>query len=347
MDSRGGSGWQKMLAATACAVTTLGAAQAQPLAPDLLYHSLRHGASQIYLADSNSGESRRLRDSGDEDIDATWSPDGKRVLFTGRKQTNSEVFVVQADGSQLRQLTDHPGFDGAARWSPDGKTIAFVSSRNGASKLYLMDADGGNLRRLTNLDEGDETNHSWSPDGKRLAFVNVVKRRMSAWTAPADGGAPTRVTSENVNETFPAWSPDGAELAYVRTTRGETQLRVIKLATGSHRELAAALPGKSNLAYSADGTQIVFEGIDAASPRSEIYAAPSAGGAVRNLTDDPAEDMNAHLSQDGQRLVFTSYRTGPVGQIYVLDLATRQLKRITDTGKHEFRPVWRPLAAGA
>jgi Tol biopolymer transport system component len=340
-------GWARALLVVAAAMSGVCAARAQAFTPDLLFHSLRHGPSQIYLADSSSGESRRLRDSGDEDIDASWSPDGKRLLFTGRKLTNSEVFVADADGGRLKQLTDHPGYDGAARWSPDGKTIAFLSSRSGEAKVYLMDADGGRLRRLTDLAEGEETNHSWSPDGKRIAFVNVVKRRLSVWTSPVDGGAPARASAENVNETNPAWSPDGTEVAFIRTTRTDAQLRVVKLATGSQRELAASLSRKSNPMFSSDGRQILFEGVDSTSPGSEIFSVPSAGGEVVNLTNDPAEDTGADLSLDGRRLVFVSYRNGPVGQIYWLDMATRSLKRITNTSHHEFRPVWRPLAPGA
>ncbi len=341
--------WLKAGLGMACAIAAIGAARAQGFTPDLLFHSLRHGASQVYLADSSSGEARRLREgaSGDEDIDATWSPDGKRLLFTGRKATNSEVFVADADGSNLRQLTDHPGFDGGARWAPDGKTIAFLSSRSGPSKLFLMDADGGNLRRLTKLDDGDESDHSWSADGQRLALVIHTNRRNSVWTARSDGSGLARLTSENVNEIYPAWAPDGKQLAYLRQTRSDAQLRVVNLADGSHRELAAGVARKSNLAFSADGQRIVFEGVEAGAASSEIYAVPIAGGEVLNLSNDAAEDMAADVSANGQQLAFVSYRNGPVGQVYLKDLRSGAVKRFTSTNKHEFRPVWRPQAVNA
>ncbi len=317
-------------------------AQGADFQPDMLFHSLRHGASQIYLANSGSGETRRFRVGSDEDIDATWSPDGQRLLFVSRQQTNSDIYVADADGSNVRRLTDHPGFDGGARWSPDGRSIAFMSGRSGSTKLYLMNADGSNLHRLTDLVEGDEISHAWSPDGRRIAFARVINRRVAVWTVNADGSGAAKLTAGKTNETNPVWSPSGAELAYVASRQSKVTLKVVDLASNTERELAAALTSKSDPAWTADGKHLMIEGRADNNPRTDVFMVPVAGGDLVNLTNHPSEEMNATLSPDGNRLSFVSYRIGAFGQVFVLDLKSGVLKQITDSGKHEFRPVWRP-----
>lgn len=80
--------------------------------------------------------------------DASFSPDGSRILFAANHDGDLEIYVVGADGAGMRALTDNDKQDFFPSWSPDGSTIVFSSDRDGAVELYLMDADGGNQRRL-------------------------------------------------------------------------------------------------------------------------------------------------------------------------------------------------------
>ena len=85
------SKWRAPLLSVLLGAMGWGSAVGQPgkFEADLLFSSLRHGASQIYLANSSTGETRRLREGSDEDIDATWSPDGQRLLFVSRHLTSA------------------------------------------------------------------------------------------------------------------------------------------------------------------------------------------------------------------------------------------------------------------
>ena len=49
---------------------------------------------------------------------ATWSPDGKWIVFSARNSTSVDLYVVQPDGTNLHQVTDTPGkWEGAADWT--------------------------------------------------------------------------------------------------------------------------------------------------------------------------------------------------------------------------------------
>src|SRR5262249_33919468 len=60
----------------------------------------------------------------------------------------------------------------------------------------------------------------------------------------------------------------------------------------------------------------------------DIWVAPAKGGEAHLLVSHPAEETRPLYSPDGTRLAFVSTRTGN-GDIYVLELATGALKRLT------------------
>lgn len=53
---------------------------------------------------------------------ASWSPNGRRIVFdyrpTTEEDTDSELFIMRADGSRVRQLTDNRWQDIAPDWGP-------------------------------------------------------------------------------------------------------------------------------------------------------------------------------------------------------------------------------------
>src|SRR5262249_39965851 len=101
----------------------------------------------------------------------SWSPDGKKLLFTSTRSGSQEIWVANADGSEPKQLTSASGLVQHPSWSPDGKRTLYNSNREGSQDIYVMDADGSNVRRLT-TDPAMDFAPAWSPDGKRIAFTS-------------------------------------------------------------------------------------------------------------------------------------------------------------------------------
>jgi tricorn protease len=91
-------------------------------------------------------------------------------------------------------------------------------------------------------------------------------------------------------------------------------------------------------APSPDGREIAFVS------GGDIWIAPAAGGDARLIVAHAANDFRPRWSPDGRKLAFVSMRTGN-GDIYVLDVATNNLLRLTFEDALEQLDAWSPDGA--
>jgi Tol biopolymer transport system component len=97
---------------------------------------------RIHVVRLSGGAPRKLVNMRSASPD--WSPDGKRLLFTGyraRFGPASDIWIVRGDGRGLRRVARN-GVNPV--WSPDGSAIAFTRR----TSLWVMGADGRHQRRI-------------------------------------------------------------------------------------------------------------------------------------------------------------------------------------------------------
>jgi Tol biopolymer transport system component len=147
----------------------------------------------------------------------SWSPDGKRIVYT--VYSGSEVgrlYVMDADGSGrhwlggslIRRLSGFADGEEPA-WSPEGERIAFSSSVGmDNAEIFVMNPDGSEWRRLTDIPGADHWPPTWAPDGRRIAFTSDGTEGVGdIYVMNADGSGLTRLTEHPAEDSFPAWRP--------------------------------------------------------------------------------------------------------------------------------------------
>ena len=172
----------------------------------------------IYVADADGSNERRLTTSDAYECGPRWSPDGAQIVYDRSVTGGYEIWMMDADGAHQRELTTGL-LDHSPDWSPDGKLIVFISLRYGTRELFVVSPDdGSNASRLT-FNNTSELDPVWSPDGTRIAFMGVWDNDWEIAVMNADGSDVTRLTYNPGDDEAPAWSPDGARIAYRRDQR--------------------------------------------------------------------------------------------------------------------------------
>lgn len=257
---------------------------------DLVYSQEFGAATELVRLNFSQPEatSTRLLPEGTSAGEARISPDGTKIVFTGRVDGVQGIYVANRDGSQLtRIVTRETGPVVHPTWSPDGSKIAYQTHTGSASPtrydIYIVNADGTNPVNLTaDLGSTDQYAPSWSPllaDGtSRIAFVHHAGGTQRVWTMRADGTDRKQITS-GAHDVMPAWSPNGQTLVFSRTTAFVNGDLWLVDANGTNERavmVAVSLAGPQSFpSFTPDGRMIGFasqhETWGMGSERFELY----------------------------------------------------------------------------
>jgi len=199
----------------------------------IAFKSFAPNNTDIFIADRDGQHARPLTPDKALDYNASFSSDGRWIVFTSHRSGSAKIYRVHPDGSGLEALTDGSAFADQGVLSPDGKTLAFVSSRGGQADIWVLDLATHTSRNVTSHPAGD-FRPAWSPDGKWIAFSSDRDPRRAACpntTAPGpapfvtpqyvgvyivhpDGSGLRRISTSTEIAGTPHWSPDGAHVAF-------------------------------------------------------------------------------------------------------------------------------------
>src|SRR6201981_3803770 len=133
-----------------------------------------------------------------------------------------------------------------------------------------------------------------------------------------------------------AWSPDGKQIAFTSDIAGRFNLWKVNASGGWPIQLTQSDERQYGAAWSPDGKWIVYQQDHAGNELWDLYAVPSEGGQIVNLTNTPAiREESPRWSHDGKTLAF-SYKPkdGSQYDIALLDWSTRKVQILT----HEQQP---------
>jgi Tol biopolymer transport system component len=129
------------------------------------------------------------------DVEARYSPDGRKIAFASNRTGTYQIWVCDSDGANPRQLTYLASANGDPSWSPDGRYIVFDTRLRGNADIFVIDAEGGQPRALT-TEPSDDIAPSWSADGRWVYFSSKRSGSMQIWKTPSEGGQAAQVTKE-------------------------------------------------------------------------------------------------------------------------------------------------------
>ncbi|NLV42449.1 MAG: Tol-Pal system beta propeller repeat protein TolB [Candidatus Hydrogenedentes bacterium] len=225
---------------------------------------------EIYVADYDGANARKITDHKSLSIKPKISPDGNRIAYVSYKDRYSYLYVLDRRTGKSTPLSKEVGLNSAPCWSPDGSRLAITLSKDGNTEIYLRNPDGSNPVRLTRNTQGD-TSPTFSPDGSKIAFVSDRVGRPQIYVMDSNGGNQTRLSFHGGSAFDPVWSPDGKMVAFVSEVRGEGMEIYVMGADGANPTKLTDSQGiNESPSWSPDSRHVVFS--SNRTGRSEVYA---------------------------------------------------------------------------
>ena len=190
-----------------------------------------------------------------------------------------------------------------------------------------------------------------SKAGDMLAFSQQIggeaNENEDICTVKIDGGELTRITDNNLMDTYPVWSPDGAQLAFLSWRDKDLDIYVMYSDGGNQRRLYdsgghdADIDWVGHNIVFTSGSQIWIMQDDGTAP-VQVTAPPDAG--VWSQANLPFGDYDPRLSPDGRRIVFERLEddASPHGNynLFVVNADGSGETRLTNSGYSQGTASW-------
>ena len=220
----------------------------------LLPHYSLSDKTQLYVVSDDGGTPRRLTDLDFDVGGIEWSPDGRRIYFTGDERQDDEynsentndIWSVAVAGGSVRRLTTNPGSESAPALSPDGGSIAFLSSSARGEQSDILVQEVGS-------------------DG---SFRGVAVNLTAEW---------------DLQPGAPSWSADGGQIRFSAGIGGNSHLFAIAAEGGEMGQVTAGERQLAGFSFSADDRVMAFTATDPVTPR-ELYVAAGDGSTEQKAT---------------------------------------------------------------
>ncbi len=321
-------------------------------------------AGDLWIADRQGDNARRLTASPAEQSNPFFSPDGSLIAYAANHEDNTSIYVVPVTGGQPRRLTWHPATDIPVGWSADGSAVAFSSRRETdhgrSTQLYHVPVDGGAPVKQM---EARFFRGQWHQDGQRLAYIdfgpayNGLYGGTAGWKGYRGGTTPSvrildigtetviNIEGERVNDINPFWLGDQV---YFISDRENKLLNLFRYDSGSAELDQLTDQSLWDIRWaSGHGRQVVFEAggrlheldLDSSATQTlDIRINPDLPQLRAGFRDVRSNIQSARLSPNGKRALLTA--RGEVFSVPVKDGSTRNLTQ-TD-GLREYTALWSP-----
>ncbi len=235
----------------------------------------------------------------------TWAPDGRALVFVGRRGSVQQLYVRPLDEAEARPLPNTEGAQVPAV-SPDGKWVAFWAG--GALKKVPL--TGGPVMDVVAGIQMPPAGLAWDAraglvlgGSMQPADAGVLMKGGCIWAVPAEGGKPTALTTVREGElkhTLPSLLPGGRVLLYTMRKRvrkwGDEEVIAQRLPSGDRIPLltdaadARYVPATGHLVFLRRG---VLYAVAFDAERLKIQGPPVAmfGGVAQALTASHSADV--------------------------------------------------------
>ena len=299
-----------------------------------VWNGEREDNGDIYVKVVGPGEPLRLTTDPGFDLGPKWSPDGKTIAFLRMidPRTLDVLLLSPLGGRETRVGRFYTrryigGLLASLCWSADSKFLIVAASEkeDAPNALLRIDVTTRTVTLLASLNPPADgySGPVMSPDGRTLAAVRIANGNTVELLSLSPGidVTGTRLLPEvGANVGGIDWTPDGEDLVYSHLLNNPLPIYRIAVAGGRPRTLAWTGAGALGPAVGRASGKLAFTRVarDTNLYRVQIADAGRVLPGRERLVSSSFREVFAQQSPDGQRLTFSSNRSGTV-QIWTAD----------------------------
>jgi tricorn protease-like protein/C-terminal processing protease CtpA/Prc len=308
-------------------------------------------ATDVWLFNLNTNESRKVTDWGGTDTIPMWHKDMLYYLSDNGPEERLNIWRYNPAKDEHEQITKFEDNDvkfpsmGTADVGRAeivfqlGSEIHLLNVSNKKSKAIEITVPGARetLRPKTVNASAMLMSGDISSTGKRV----VAEARGDIWTAPVENGAPRQLTSTSeAAERSPTWSPDGRWVSYFSDEDGEYELYVTQS------------DGKGETRQVTDGNKTFFMGASWSPDSETMYVVDKAGkmslvdmesGDMTHFDTDPFAQggITVSWSHDSRYLTYALAEAGSfTTSVYIYDTESGERTQVTSGFFNDSSPAF-------
>ena len=256
-------------------------------------------------------------DATADDQNPAFSPDGKTLLFSSKRNGsggNFNVWKMDLLTSQVDPLTDDSNADNVtmpgSSWNAATNMLCFFSNRYGNYEILMMDDTGSNVDRITNRPATD-MEATFSPDGQWVVFQSDYYRSRDIHKVEIGEVISANLTNILGDDIKPNWSPQGDKIVFQSNRDGNWEIYTMNSDGDDVRNITNDPADDTDPSWSPDGTKIVYASNHGGLDEPEIFVINANGiGDPEQITDYSGYDGAPSFSPEGTSIAFESDRFG-------------------------------------
>lgn len=201
--------------------------------------------------------------------------------------------------------------------------------------VYIVNLSQGAARLLTE----NASQPALAPSGNRLAFRNLDSLHLGLGILDLGNNQVSELTS-HLEDSTPSWSPDTAQMVFASNKHGDRRWRIYAISPLEVRGEGEEWVFGQMPAWSHDGGRIAYHGCDERGDNCGIWTMKPGGFEPVRLSDHASDTAPAWSPTDSQ-VAFVSSRAGN-WELYLLEVASGQVLRLTDQPAADVAPTWSP-----
>ncbi len=334
----------------------LGDVQVSPDGEKILYgvsyYSIEQNRSnrELFVMNSDGSGKLQLTKTPQNEFNAVWHPDGKRIVYLSSASGDIQAWVMNADGKGKSQISEVKGGITGLAFSPDGNKVLYT-------REVKVDLNTQDLHPDLQLSDGRIINDlmyrhwdTWEDGAYSHVFVSDFDGKFSEGTdlmpeEPFDSPMKPFGGMEEV-----AWSPDSRRIAYTcKKVRGleysfstDSDIYLYDLESGETSNLTEGLLGYDRVPFfSPDGRMIYWHSMERAgyeADKERLFGMDLSTAELSYLTPDFDYSPFGETWMDkGENLYFVC-AVNSEQQIFKMNVKTMEIKAVTE-GMHDYHSV--------